>query len=97
MDKYFRLTVSKGTKIYNKDGVTVLDGVPENAMELLEAGADYIRLNKESSELLKDWDKERLEKVLELRKKQGIDEDVDILETVIKSKSKPESKQKIEK
>ncbi len=42
----------------------------------------------DADEVLKTWDKDRLLKLLELRKNQGFDSDVKILESVIKNLNK---------
>ena len=89
MNKGILLSVVVGAIVYLANGgVLTLSEVPENAWELLESGATYLKLDKDADEVLKTWDKDRLLKLLELRKNQGFDSDVKILESVIKNLNK---------
>ncbi|MDR2205768.1 MAG: hypothetical protein LBE36_06410 [Flavobacteriaceae bacterium] len=86
------LAVAIGSTVFLRTGGTLpLSSVPENAYELLESGATYLKLNSDAEEILLTWEKERLQNFLQLRKSQGMDSDVKILEKVLKKLSKPKS------
>jgi hypothetical protein len=93
MNKGITLAVAFGSVVYLSNGGTLhLTAVPENGWELLEKGATYLKLDKESEDELKTWEKARLEKFLELRKSQGFDSDVKLIEKVIKNFPKNKKK-----
>ncbi|EPM1459339.1 hypothetical protein RG089_002525 [Elizabethkingia anophelis] len=87
------LTVPKGSKIIEGNGsVITLNDVPENALELIEAGATYLMFKKDAKEPLKKLPKERLLKILEIRKSQGLKHDVSVLELALAEKEASKNK-----
>ena len=63
-----------------------LTGIPEDALDRIEKGATYLRLNEDAISSLKKLPKERLLKILEIRKIQKIESDISILEIVLSEK-----------
>ncbi|MDV3662470.1 hypothetical protein CMU51_00145 [Elizabethkingia anophelis] len=87
------LSVPKGTQIRKSDGSFItLNDVPENALELIEAGATYLMFKKDAKEPLKKLSKERLIKILEIRKSQGLQHDVSVLELALAEKEASKNK-----
>jgi hypothetical protein len=89
MDKYFILTVAVGTIIIKGDGSRqTLSEVPKNALELWEEGSRTLCLRKEGVEILTDFSKERLEKVLETRIHLDYKAEIRLLEDLINTAGK---------
>ncbi len=86
MDKYFLLTVRPGSIVNRPNGQKqTLSEVPKNALELWEEGSLTLCLRKDGLELLNDFTKERLEKVLLLRKNLNYKAEIQLLENAIKT------------
>lgn len=97
MDKYFILTVLPGTIIWKGNGSKqTLTVVPENALELWERGSRTLCLKKDGIEILYDFTKERLEKVLETRKVLNYKAEIKLLEDLIKAAGKKNKTDKLE-
>lgn len=97
MDKYFILTVKPGTIIWSGNGSKqTLTVVPENALELWERGSRTLCLKKDGIEILSDFTKERLEKVLETRKVLNYKAEIKLLEDLIKAAGKTKKTDKLE-
>lgn len=98
MEKYFFLTVKPGSVIHRANGVrqTLLE-VPKNALEIWESGSTTLCLLKEGMELLSEFSKERLEKVLELRRNLNNKAEIKLLEAAIKALDKPKKVTSTEK
>lgn len=87
------LSVPKGTQLRKGDGSTmILNEVPENALDLIEQGAVYLMFKKEAKDQLKKLSKERLLKILEMRKSQGLKHDVSVLEMALAEKESAKNK-----
>jgi len=97
MDKYFILTVAVGTIIIKgDDSRQTLSEVPKNALELWEEGSRTLCLRKDGVELLADFSKERLEKVLEARIHLDYKAEIRLLEDLIKTAGKAKKTDKPE-
>lgn len=97
MDKYFLLTVKPGSVINRPNGQRqTLTEVPKNALELWEEGTLTLCLRKDGLELLNDFSKERLEKVLQLRKNLNYRAEIQLLESSIKNFGKAKKSDKAE-
>lgn len=81
-------SVSKGSKIVGPNGSVVIIGsdVPDNALDLIEAGATYLMFKKEAKDQLKKLPKDRLVKILDMRKSQKLIHDVSVLEMALAEK-----------
>ncbi|UKB81252.1 hypothetical protein [Chryseobacterium sp. MEBOG07] len=87
MKEIIILAVPKGSIIRKGDGSTVvLNDVPENALELIEAGATYLMLKKEAKDQLKRLSNERLQNIIKVRKAQNLIHDVSVLELALAEK-----------
>lgn len=73
-----------------------LTAVPKNALELWEEGSLTLCLRKDGLELLNDFSKERLEKVLQLRKNLNYRAEIQLLESSIKNFGKAKKADKAE-
>lgn len=90
MDKYFVLTVKKGSVVHRANGVRqTLSEVPKNALELWEEGSRTLCLRKDGSELLADFPRERLSNILETRRHLNYKAEIKLLEDAIKATTKP--------
>lgn len=97
MDKYFVLTVKPGSVVNRPNGQRqTLTEVPKNALELWEEGSLTLCLRKDGLELLNDFSKERLEKVLQLRKNLNYKAEIQLLESSIKNFGKAKKADKTE-
>lgn len=97
MDKYFVLTVKPGSVVNRPNGQRqTLTDVPKNALELWEEGSLTLCLRKDGLELLNDFSKERLEKVLQLRKNLNYKTEIQLLESSIKNFGKAKKADKTE-
>ncbi len=86
MEKYFALLVKPGSVVNRPNGQKqTLTDVPKNALELWEEGTLTLCLRKEGLDLLKDFSKERMEKVLQLRKNLNYRAEIQLLESSIKN------------
>lgn len=96
MDKYFLLVVKPGAVVNRPNGQKqTLTTVPKNALELWEEGTLTLCLRKDGLELLNDFSKERLEKVLQLRKNLNYKAEIQLLESSIKNFGKAKKPDKI--
>lgn len=86
--KCFKLTVKVGTQIISSQGDYVVEDIPHNALEYLERGSTWLVLTPEAHEELKALPDERLKALITLRKLQGFEGDVAILEKALKGKEK---------
>lgn len=97
MDKYFLLVVKSGSVVNRPNGQRqTLTEVPKNALELWEEGTLTLCLRKDGLELLNDFSKERLEKVLQLRKNLNYRAEIQLLESSIKNFGKAKKADKAE-
>lgn len=97
MDKYFIFTVKPGSVVNRPNGQRqTLTEVPKNALELWEEGTLTLCLRKDGLELLNDFSKERLEKVLQLRKNLNYRAEIQLLESSIKNFGKSKKADKAE-
>lgn len=88
MDKYFGLTVAKGTIIWRADGSQqTLTEVPENALDIWEKGSRTLCLKKEGAELLEKFSKQKIQQILDLRRPLKYEAEIKILEKALKSPS----------
>lgn len=95
MEKYFVLTVPKGSTVHTATSSKVITGVPEDAFEKLLAGCTWIVLKADASDFLKKQPKEKLSALLRMRKKQGFKSDVEIIEKALAEyDEKPSKKDK---
>jgi hypothetical protein len=91
MEKYFLLTVKKGTVRIQHNSSIEIKGVPDNAFDLICEGCTWLILSNESVEFLKDQPREKLEALLKLREKQGYKSDVLIIRKALKSAKEPKT------
>ncbi|WP_312390845.1 hypothetical protein [Chryseobacterium sp.] len=97
MDKYFLLVVKPGSVVNRPNGQKeTLTEVPKNALELWEEGSLTLCLRKDGLELLTDFSKERLEKVLQLRRNLNYRAEIQLLESSIKNFGKAKKADKAE-
>ncbi len=95
MEKYFLLVVKPGAVVNRPNGQKqILTDVPKNALELWEEGSSTLCLRKDGLELLNEFSKQRLEKVLQLRKNLNYKAEVQLLEIAIKTFGKPKKTDK---
>lgn len=98
MDKYFYLTVKSGSVVHRASGIRqTLIEVPKNALELWEEGSQTLCLRKDGLELLTDFSKARLEKVLDARKHLNYKTEIKLLEDAIKASGKSKKPEAAEK
>jgi len=80
-------SVKKGSHIICPDGsVIIINEVPEDALDLIEAGATYLMFKKEAKDQLKKLPRERLLKIIGMRKSQNLTHDVSVLEMALAEK-----------
>lgn len=83
MEKYFVLTVPKGSTVHTATSSKVITGIPKNAFDLLSEGCNWMILKADASEFLKKQPKAKLEALLRMRAKQGFKSDVAIIENAL--------------
>ncbi len=83
MEKYFVLTVPKGSTVHTATSSKVITGIPKNAFDLLSEGCNWMILKADAAEFLKKQSKEKLNALLRMRKKQGYKSDVEIIEKAL--------------
>lgn len=94
--KFFKLRVKKGTKIISATGDYTVSEVPDNALELLEAGSSWLQFTEDAAPALSKLTEQRLRKIKLLRQTQGFDSDVEVLDRALELKVQ-KSKQEVEK
>lgn len=89
-NQFFILTVTKGSVMIGADGSkTTLNDVPKNALEHWKAGNYAFCLKKDTAaELFKDYSKEQIQKLIEIRTPIGYKAELDTLNSLLKSSSK---------
>lgn len=93
MKEHIILSVPKGSQVRSGTGsITVIKEVPENALDLIEQGATWLMLKQSAKEPLKKLSKEKLLKLIEMRKSQKITHDVAILEQALAEKEAGKNK-----
>jgi len=93
MKEHIILSVPKGSLLRSGNGsIKKIDEVPENALELLEAGATWLMLKESAKDSLKKLSEERLIKIIEMRKSQKRTRDVGILEMALAEKKSGKDK-----
>ncbi|MFL9835001.1 hypothetical protein [Chryseobacterium terrae] len=92
MKDHITLSVPKGSQIISPEGTKVVKEVPENALELIEGGATWLLLKQSAREPLKKLSKEKLIKLIDMRKSQKITHDVAILEQALAEKEAGKNK-----
>ena len=98
MKDHIIFSVTKGSKIILPDGsVKVLNEVPENALDLIEAGETYLMFKESAKDALKKLSKERLVKIIEMCKSQKRTRDVAIVEMALAEKESGKSNTETEK
>jgi len=83
MEKYFVLTVPKGSTVHTATTQKEITGVPDDAFDQLTAGSTWLILKTDAHDFLKKQPKEKLQAALRMRRKQGYLSDVEILEKAI--------------
>lgn len=83
MEKYFVLTVPKGSTVHTATSSKEIKGVPKDAFEKLLAGCTWMILKADAHDFLKTQPKEKLQTLLRMRKKQGYKSDVEIIEKAL--------------
>lgn len=92
MNKFFVLTVALGSIVHLGESSKEIKGIPDNALELLSKGCNWMELKPEAVDYLKKQPKEKLQAILAVRKKQGYTSDVLIIEEALASyDDKPEA------
>lgn len=95
MDKYFVLTVPKGSTVHTATSSKVISGIPADALDQLTAGCSWMILKPEAADFLKKQPKEKLQALLRMRRKQGFKADVEIIEKALAEyDDKPAAKDK---
>ena len=87
MDLAF-LTLPKGFKIHKDGGIKTINEVPKNALELIEEGCTWLILKKDAATTISKWSIDRIQKLLDLRAKQGFKHDVEVLKNALELKLK---------
>lgn len=84
MEKYFNLTIKIGSRIFSSDkGDFIIEEVPDDALDRLMKGATWLELKPEANELLLKQSLLKLEKLRDLRERQGFLGDVEIIQKAI--------------
>jgi len=97
MKEHIILSVPSGSRILHSNGsVETLNKVPDNALELLEAGATHLMFKESAKEPLKKLGKERLMSLISVLRAQKRTRDLAIVELALAEKeanknSKPET------
>lgn len=92
MDKQFTLLVRVGSVINRPNGQKqTLTEVPANALELWEEGTATLMLKKDAADVIADFSKDRLEKILNLRRNLNYKSEIKLLETAVKNAGKPKN------
>lgn len=85
----FILTVAVGSIIIgSNNSQTRLTEVPPNALQLWENGSHTLCLRKAGVELLKDYSKEKIQKLIEVRTPINFKAEIELLKTLLKSQNK---------
>lgn len=85
----FLLTVAVGSIIVGSDNSqTKLIEVPVNALQLWENGNHALCLRKKGIELLKDYPKERIQKLIEIRTPINFKAELELLKSLLKANVK---------
>ncbi|QWA38866.1 hypothetical protein [Chryseobacterium sp. ZHDP1] len=89
-NQFFILTVTKGSEMIGADGSkTTLNDVPKNALEYWESGNYAFCLKKDTAaELFKDYSKEQIQKLIEIRTPIGYKGELDTLNSLLKKSAK---------
>lgn len=82
-NEYFLLTVAVGSIIIGSN--QRLTEVPENALQLWENGSHTLCLRKGGVELLKDYSKERIQKLIEVRAPINFKAELELLGKILKA------------
>ena len=82
----FLLTVAVGSIIIGSN--QRLTEIPENALQLWENGSYTLCLRKGGVELLKDYSKERIQRLIEVRTPINFKAEIELLKTLLKSLNK---------
>lgn len=77
--KCFKLRVKVGSVIVSAKGDYTVTEIPDNALEKIERGCIWLGLTEDALPKLKALPEYRLNKIYELRKAQGFDDDSDLL------------------
>lgn len=90
-------SVKQGSKIVRSDGSVLIVGkeVPENALDLIEAGATFLMFKESAKEPLKKLPEAQLLKLIDMRKSQKLTRDVGILEMALAEKKSGKEKPEI--
>lgn len=92
--KFFKLNVPIGTQIISSRGDYVVEYIPDDAFQYYQNGSTWLGLVEEAVEDLAKLPEEKLQALLLLKQRQGIEADALILEKAIKQKAKPEESTK---
>ncbi|MDD1553143.1 hypothetical protein FO615_06070 [Riemerella anatipestifer] len=84
--KCFKLTKPIGTLIVSSLGDYTIEGIPSNALELIEKGCLWLEFTSEAVESLSKLSNERLDNLKKLRESQLID-DAEIINQAIQLKA----------
>jgi len=86
----FVLKLPAGSVIHLKDGTQIpLNEIPKDAQELWESGYYGFALKKGCEPLFEHYTKARLQKLIDIRKPLGYDDEMKILNTLLKNVDKP--------
>lgn len=96
MKEHILLSVPKGSQVRSgKGSLLIVTEVPENALDLIEAGATWLMLKESAKEPLKKLPEAQLLKLIEMRKSQKLTRDVGILEMALAEKKSGKEKPEI--
>jgi|GEM_PF-5581082 len=87
MKEHIILSVPKNSQVRSGNGtITVITEVPENALDLIEAGTTWLMFKESAKEPLKNLSEERLVKIIEMLKSQKRTRDTGIVEMALAEK-----------
>lgn len=87
------LSVPKGTQIRSGNGsITTVLEVPDNALDLIEAGATWLMFKQTAKDSLKKLSEEKLNKLIAMRRSQKLTRDVAIIEMALAEKKSGKEK-----
>jgi|GEM_PF-1236764 len=91
----FLLTVAVGSIIIgSNNSQTKLTEIPKNALQLWESGSHTLCLRKGGVELLKDYSKEKIQKLIEVRTPINFKAELELLKTLLKAQPKKPAAEK---
>lgn len=91
--KYFKLNVKIGTKIIRASGDYTIEGVPDDALTYYRNGSTWLGLKDDAVEGLQVLTETEIQTLIRLKKQQGFEKEVAILEKALKQKKKGTKKE----